>query len=202
MGRGRHIAALLRLVKTHRAHLLDGARSDTLAGNPSECASSPLGLVALDRASALHHVPEHALLLDVLAPARSEVALSCGSILRDRLGAETRARVVRLVLVKVFLGRFARRRLWQSPAWHVLLSGRVGGVLGGVAAGTNRCWCAGVVLEAALAATVAKGVFCGFPELGFALGIVLGAWVLLQVVWLHLYKEMDAITYLVSYRFL
>ena len=202
MGRGRHIAALLRLVKTHRAHLLDGARSDTLAGNPSECASSPLGLVALDRASALHHVPEHALLLDVLAPARSEVALSCGSILRDRLGAETRAHVVRLVLVKVFLGRFARRRLWQSPAWHVLLSGRVSGVLGGVAAGTNRCWCAGVVLEAALAATVAKGVFCGFPELGFALGIVLGAWVLLQVVWLHLYKEMDAITYLVSYRFL
>ena len=192
---------MLRLEKTQRAHQLDGARSDTLAGNPSECASSPLGLVALDRASTLHHVSEHALLLDVLAPARSEVALSCGSILRDSLNAETRAHVVRLVLVKVFLRRFARCRLWQSPAWHILLSGRVGGVLGGVAAGTNRCRCAGFVLEAALAATVAKGIFCSFPELGFALRIVLGAWILLQVVWLHLDKEMDAITYLVSYRF-
>ena len=63
------------------------------------------------------------------------------------------------------------------------------------------CRCAGFVLEAALTATVAKGVFCSFPELGFALRIVLGAWILLQVVWLHLDKEMDAITYLVSYRF-
>ena len=99
-------------METHRAHLLDGTGSDTLTGEPSERACSPLGLVALDRAAALHHVSEHALLLDVLAPARSEVALSCGSILRDRLGAETRAHVVRLVLVKVFLGGFARRCLW------------------------------------------------------------------------------------------
>ena len=126
----------------------------------------------------------------MLAPARSEVALSRRSILRDRLGAEARARVVRLVLVKVFLCSFARCCFGQSPAGHVLLAGRVGGVLRGVAAGTDGCRRASVVLETTLASTVAKRIFCGFPELRFALRVVLWAWVLLQVVWLHLNTEM------------
>ena len=94
---------------------------------------SPLGLVALDAAAALHHVLEGAELGGVLALGGAENALRRSSILRDGLLPEAAPHVVRLVLVKLFGHCLARSRLWQRPARHILLFRGVGGVLGGVA---------------------------------------------------------------------
>ena len=152
-------------------------------------ASSPLGLVALDRAAALHHVLKHALLSDVLTSTRSKMALSCSSILWDGLWAEAWTCVICLVLIKVFLGGFARCSLRKRPARHILLAGGVCWVLRSVAAWTDGCRRASLVLKPTFTTSVAKGIFCCLSELWLTLRIVLRAGILLQIVWLHLFKE-------------
>ena len=93
------------------------------------------------------------------------------------------------MFVKVFLGSFAWRSLGQCPSGHVLLAGGERGVLGRVTARTDRSWRARLVLQSAIASSVAKRVLGCLPQLGLALRVVLRAWILLQVVWLHLNRQ-------------
>ena len=83
---------------------------------------SPPGLVALDAGAALHHVLEDAQFLGVVATTGAKVALSSRFILGDGLGSESRASIVGLVLIEVFLGCFARGGLGKRPSWHVLFA--------------------------------------------------------------------------------
>jgi len=110
-------------------------------------------------------------------------------ILGDGLGSEARAGVVRLMLIKVFLRCLTWSGLRQRPPWHVLLARGVRCVLGGVTAGTDGSGRARFVNKSAATTTtvttVAEGIFGGLSQLRLALGVVLGARVLLQVVWLH-----------------
>ena len=116
-------------------------------------------------------------------------------ILGDGLGSEARAGVVRLMLIKVFLRCLTWSGLRQRPPWHVLLARSVRCVLGGVTAGTDGSGRARFVNKSAATTatvtTVAEGILGGLSQLRLALGVVLGARVLLQVVWLHLRKQKD-----------
>ena len=150
---------------------------------------SPFGLVALDRAATLHDVLENAQFLGVVAPARPEMALRRRLILRDGLRAETWPHIIRLMLVKVFLGCFSWRGFWEGPAGHILLARGQCRVFRCVPARSNGGWRARLVLKTALAPSVPKRVLGRLAQLGLALGVVLGAWVLLQIVRLHLQKR-------------
>ena len=114
------------------------------------------------------------------------MALRRRSVLRNGLGTEARARVVRLMLVELLLGGLARGSLGQGPPGHRPLVRGVCGVLGGVTARSDGGWRGGIVFEAATAASVAECVLGSLGKLRLLLGVVLGAWHLLEVVRLHL----------------
>ena len=93
------------------------------------------------------------------------------------------------MLVKVFLGCFSWRGFWEGPAGHILLARGQCRVFRCVPARSNGGWRASLVLKTALAPSVPKRVLGRLAQLGLALGVVLGAWVLLQIVRLHLQKR-------------
>lgn len=156
---------------------------------------SPSRLVALDAGAALHNVLEHSQFLGMVTTACAEMTLGSRFILGDGLGSEARARVIRLMLIEVFLCCFTWGGLRQRPPWHALLARGVSCMLGGVTAGTDGGGRARFVNKSAATTstitTVAKGILGGLSQLRLALGVVLGAWVLLQVVWLHPWFSAD-----------
>lgn len=85
----------------------------------SEC--SPLGLVALNGGATLHHVLEGAELGRVAARRGAEADCRLSFILRDWLRAESAARVISLMLVKLLGDSLTWGSLGQSPSWLVLL---------------------------------------------------------------------------------
>ena len=124
----------------------------------------------------------------MITAASTEVTARRRFILRDVLRSQPRPHVISLMLVKVLLSSFARCRLWQRPARHILLATRVGRVFWGVTAGSDRGRCGSCILDARSATSVSEGVLGVPPKLRLVLGVVLRSWVLLQVVWLHLHK--------------
>lgn len=93
------------------------------------------------------------------------------------------------MLVKVFLGCFSWRGFWEGPAGHILLAGGERGVFRRVPSRSNGRRRARVVLQTALAPPVPKRVLGRLAQLWLALGVVLRARVLLQIVRLHLHKK-------------
>lgn len=100
--------------------------------------SSPLGHVALHTWPTLHHVWESALFASLVSCGGSEVRLGLVFVFWDGLGAEARARIIRLILVEALESVVGSASLGQSPARLIFLGGRVGGCVGTVTSGTDR----------------------------------------------------------------
>ena len=114
------------------------------------------------------------------------MALRRRSVLGHGLWAEARSGVVSLMLVEFLLDGLARSSLGQGPPGHRPLVGGVCRVLRGVTARSDGGRSGGIVFEATAAASVAECVLGSLGKLRLLLGVVLGAWHLLQVVRLHL----------------
>ena len=159
---------------------------------------SPLGHVALHARSTGHLILKRAELLRVVATASAKVRLRRRFILGDGLLAEARSRVVRLVLVELLGQGLARGGLRERPAWEVLLCRRVRRELRGIPAGADGRGRCRVVLEATATAETER-IECGALQLRLVLRVVLRAWVLLEIVRLHLFAQ-DKLDSDIGYR--
>ena len=143
-------------------------------------------MVALDARSSLHHVLEGAELSGVVSATSAEMTRLSGFILGHGLFVEATSCVVGLILVELLHTSFTRCGLGQGPSWLVGSVGGVCSVFWGIATWSNGSWSRGLILQTTLTSAITKGVLGVTSEFRLLLGVVLGAWVLLKIAWLHL----------------
>jgi hypothetical protein len=137
---------------------------------------SELRVIELNWRTSLHHVFESTLFICVRTACCPEVCSWGRLVLRMGLRAKGRTSVIGLVLVRLSQLTARTASLWKGPPREVLFGWRVWWGLWHIAAGANRSWGRGLVLQTSPSSSITEGVLRLLNHFWPCLREVLRAW--------------------------